>query len=107
VRIVDAVYAKETDRQAIEQVASAASVPFVGLWLEAPESVLVTRTEQRRNDPSDADADVIRMQRAQPTGQIGWCRLDASLPTAVVLSRATDRVREHVGTTDATTGSHC
>ena len=92
--IVDAVYAREADRQAIEQVAAAASVPFVGLWLDAPESVLVTRTEQRRNDPSDADAEVIRMQRAQPSGHIGWCRLDAALPTAGVLSGATDRVRE-------------
>jgi uncharacterized protein len=94
--IVDAVYAKEADRRVIEQVAAAASVPFIGLWLEAPESVLVTRTEQRRNDPSDADVEVIRMQRARPTGRIGWCRLDASLPTAAVLSGATDRVREQL-----------
>ena len=80
--VVDAVYARAADRRVIEQVAAAASVPFIGLWLEAPESVLVARTDQRRNDPSDADADVIRMQRAQDTGDIRWCRLDASLPAA-------------------------
>jgi hypothetical protein len=77
-------------------VAAAASVPFIGLWLEAPDSVLVARTEQRRNDPSDADADVIRMQGAQHTGHIGWYRLDASMPAASVLSGATDRVREQL-----------
>jgi len=94
--IVDAVYARDAERQAIEQVAAAASVPFIGLWLEAPESVLVARTEQRHNDPSDADADVIRMQRAQNIGYIRWGRLDASLPAADVLSGATDRVREQL-----------
>src|SRR5262245_51506987 len=36
--IVDAVYARPDDRAAIERVAAAASVPFVGLWLDAPES---------------------------------------------------------------------
>jgi len=94
--IVDAVYAREADREAIEQVAAAASVPFLGLWLDAPESVLAARTEQRRNDPSDADADVIRMQRAQDMGDIRWGRLDASMPAATVLSGATDRVREQL-----------
>ena len=66
-------------------------MPFIGLWLDAPESVLIDRTAQRRNDASDADASVVRMQRAQDTGDIRWCRLDASLPAASVLSRATDR----------------
>ena len=94
--VVDAVYARASDRQVIEQVAAAASVPFIGLWLEASESVLIARTEQRHNDPSDADADVIRMQRAQDTGKIGWYRIDASLPAASVLSRATDRMREQL-----------
>ena len=92
--VVDAVYARASDRQVIEQVAAAASVPFIGLWLEAPEPVLIARTERRRHDPSDADANVIRMQRAQGAGDIGWCRIDASLPAPSVLSHATDRVRE-------------
>jgi predicted kinase len=90
--VVDAVYTRAPDRQIIEHVATAASVPFIGLWLDAPESVLIERTAQRRNDPSDADADVVRMQRAQDTGEITWRRLDASLPAASVLTRATDRV---------------
>jgi predicted kinase len=77
-------------------VAAAASVPFVGLWLSAPESVLIARTERRRNDPSDADANVIRMQSGQGAGEIGWYRIDASLAAASVLSRATDRVREQL-----------
>ena len=92
--IVDGVYARAADRRAIEQVAEAASVPFIGLWLDAPESQLIDRTVRRRNDASDADANVVRMQRAQDPGDIRWCRLDASVPVASVVSSATDRVRE-------------
>ena len=90
--VVDAVYARQADRRVIEQVAEAASVPFIGLWLEAPESVRIERAALRRGDASDADADVVRLQHAQDTGDIGWYRIDASGPTVSVLSSATDRV---------------
>jgi predicted kinase len=86
--IVDAVYARAADRQAVEDVAASASVPFVGFWLEAPEATLVNRVAARGNDPSDADAGVIRMQRTEETGAIGWHRLDASLPADRVLRNA-------------------
>ena len=94
--VVDAVYARAADRRAIEQVAEAASVPFIGLWLEAPEADADRRTAQRRNDASDADATVVRLQRAQDTGDIAWCRLDASASAASVLSSATDCLRHRL-----------
>ena len=90
--IADAVYARPADRQTIERVAADASVPFAGLWLDAPEAALIERTRRRRNDPSDADAAVIRMQQARDTGAIGWQRIDASLPTDAVLRKAIDRL---------------
>jgi hypothetical protein len=93
--VVDAVYGRPADREVIEHVAAAAAVPFM-LSLEAPESLLLDRTGQRRNDASDANATVVRAQRAQDTGDIRWCRLDASLPAAIVLSSVTDRVRERL-----------
>jgi len=71
-------------------------VPFVGLWLEAPESVLIDRTVQRRNDASDADATVVRLQRARDTGHICWHRLDATATAPSVLSLATARIRDRV-----------
>jgi predicted kinase len=92
--VVDAVFARETDRDAIEQVATAVGVPFIGLWLDAPESVLTSRTEQRRGDVSDADAAVVRLQRGEDTGVIRWSRLDASGSAASVLSTATACIRE-------------
>jgi predicted kinase len=71
-------------------------MPFIGLWLEAPQALLIDRTAHRRNDASDADANVVRMPRAQDIGDMGWSRLDASVPSASVLSSATDRVRERL-----------
>ena len=41
--IVDAVFARCADRDAIERTATAAEVPFAGIWLDAPESTLVAR----------------------------------------------------------------
>ena len=86
--IVDAVFARAVDRESIERIAVAMSVPFVGIWLEAPEPLLIARVEQRRHDASDADADVIRMQRRQPTGTMTWSRIDASGSAAAVLEQA-------------------
>jgi len=87
--IVDAVFARPSDREALEHMAANASVPFVGLWLEAPEDVLIERSRQRRRDPSDADASVIRLQRARDPGIIRWHRVDASLAADVVLQGVT------------------
>lgn len=102
--IVDAVYARPADRQAIEQVATDASVPFVGLWLDASESILISRTTERRHDPSDADADVIRLQRAQDTGVISWHRVDAAIPAELVLQSATTYLQERLSGSLNTTG---
>jgi predicted kinase len=47
--IVDAVFARPADRVAIEAVASSVSVPFTGLWLDAPADVLLARTAAPRS----------------------------------------------------------
>jgi uncharacterized protein len=91
--VLDAVYAHPSERKRIEQVAIAEAAPFTGIWLEAPESVLVARTEQRRNDASDADPEIVRQQRALDTGPIQWLRLDASGSASRVQSRAMDGLR--------------
>jgi predicted kinase len=65
--IVDAVYARPADRQAIERVAAEEGVPFIGIWLDAPEATLIARAEQRRNDASDADGAVIRGEGREGT----------------------------------------
>jgi predicted kinase len=90
--VVDAVHAGAADRLAIEEVAKGASATFVGLWLDAPASVLIDRVAQRRDDASDADAAVVRLQEAQDTGDVGWHRIDASGPAASIASAAAARL---------------
>lgn len=78
--VVDAVHARADDRRRIEAVASAAGVPFAGLWLDAPESVLAARAEARHQearDASDAGADVVQRQVEAGAGEVSWARLDA------------------------------
>ena len=97
--IVDAVYARRGDRQAIERVAADEAVPFVGIWLEAAEGMLIARVEKRRHDVSDADAGVIRVQQAQHTGAMSWHRMDASMSSEDVLEHATRHVQAQIGPT--------
>jgi aminoglycoside phosphotransferase family enzyme/predicted kinase len=92
--IVDAVYARPSDRRAIERVAADVQVPFVGIWLEAPETTLIARVEQRHNDASDADAAVIRLQHRGGTGVMEWHRIEASRTPDAVVDEALKRVRE-------------
>jgi predicted kinase len=86
--IADAVFARGADRHAIERVAADAGVPFNGVWLEAPSTMLIDRAERRVADPSDADAAVIRQQRTQEIGAMRWHRIDASRPFEDVLKDA-------------------
>jgi len=94
--VVDAVYARIPDREAIERTAAAAHVPFVGVWLDAPESVLIARSEQRELDASDADAAVVRQQVAQETGALTWQRIDASRASDDVLRVAGEMLRAYL-----------
>ncbi|WP_334176987.1 AAA family ATPase [Pseudoxanthobacter sp.] len=85
--VVNAVFDRPADRAAVAAVAARAGVPFTGIWLDAPEAVLVGRVEQRRADPSDADAGVVRAQMGHDPGAIGWVRIDAAGTPAEVLER--------------------
>jgi aminoglycoside phosphotransferase family enzyme/predicted kinase len=94
--VVDAVYAHGADREAIERVAAEAQLPFVGVWLDAPETVLIDRIEQRRLDVSDANAAVIKRQLAEGPGTIAWSRIDAAAAAGTVLSHVIAVLRERL-----------
>ncbi len=76
--IVDAVFAKQDERAAIEAIAREAGCEFVGLWLTAPSDLLIARVERRRGDASDADRRVVREQLGYDLGDIAWTQVDAS-----------------------------
>jgi hypothetical protein len=93
--IADAVFASPADRQAIEQAATEAGVPFVGIWLDVPEPTRVARAEGRRFDASDADSRVVREQGASELGVIRWHRIDGALPADDVERQAGPLVGAH------------
>jgi predicted kinase len=96
VAIADAVFARPADREGIERAAAMAGVPFIGLWLDAPESELIARSRRRHLDPSDADADVIRRQLVQDIGPIAWHHIDASGTPEDVLKTVSLFLRERL-----------
>jgi aminoglycoside phosphotransferase family enzyme/predicted kinase len=86
--LVDAVFLDPKEREQIEAVAAAAGVAFLGLWLSAPEDVLVQRVALRRGDASDATPAVVRGQLAIDPGRLRWRTLEASGPPEGVADAA-------------------
>ena len=92
--VVDAVFAEEDWRRDVERVAEGLGVPFVGLWLDAPDEQLIQRVEARRGDASDATAAIVRRQLAKGASAKSWIQIDAggsALETALTATLALRR----------------
>lgn len=87
--IVDAVFAREDERTAIERVARQAQVPFVGLFLTADLAIRLARIAQRTADASDATAEVAREQESYQLDDLGWETVDAAGTLTDVTGRCT------------------
>lgn len=86
--VLDAVHNRLSDREVAAAMAREQCVPFLGIWLDAPETLLAERVENRRNDASDATPEVVSAQLNQETGPISWARIDASRAPEDVVSDA-------------------
>jgi len=86
--VVDAVNARAEERDALESLAVAASVRFDGLWLDAALELRTARVTDRRNDASDATAEVAKRQETYDLGLMRWTRLDSGRVAADVLAQA-------------------
>ncbi|NEU14521.1 AAA family ATPase [Methylobacterium sp. BTF04] len=81
--IADAVFDRPSERASIEAIAATAGVSFRGVWLEAPTTgLLASRITDRRNDPSDATAEVLLEQVGRDCGTIAWKHLAAGADPA-------------------------
>jgi aminoglycoside phosphotransferase family enzyme/predicted kinase len=76
--ILDAVFLKSAEREAVEQAAKAAGVAFEGVWLDVPAEVMRRRLAGRTGDASDADVAVLEQQLQRDPGAIAWSRVSAS-----------------------------
>ncbi|HEY3916480.1 MAG TPA: AAA family ATPase [Stellaceae bacterium] len=86
--IVDATFIDARERAAIAAVAAHAGVPFTGLWLNAPDSILLARVAQRRGDTSDADVAVLTRQLGADIGAMNWPGVDVSGDATAALAAA-------------------
>jgi hypothetical protein len=76
--IVDAVFAKPEERNAIAAVARSAGVQFDGLFLAADLNTRLERVGDRVMDASDAGPAVAREQESFDIGPLDWARIDAN-----------------------------
>ena len=86
--IVDAVFAKNDERVAIAEAASAVRMPLLGLFLVADTTTRLRRVSGRVRDASDADAAVARAQERYELRHLDWTTIDASGRPEDTLRRA-------------------
>ncbi len=101
--IVDAVFARPEQRDAMALLARHAGVPFAGLWLDAAQDQLVHRVDERAArdaDASDATVAVVEQQLGYRLGDIGWLRIDATGDAATVRHAALGAIEQR-GANDA------
>ncbi len=76
--IVDGVFARESERTKIDDVAKRLSIRQVGLFLVADVAIRMRRVPGRTNDASDATPAIAGHQETYDLGTMGWNAVDAS-----------------------------
>jgi aminoglycoside phosphotransferase family enzyme/predicted kinase len=76
--IVDAVFAREAERDGLSALARECSVPMSGLFLVTDLGTRQTRIGRRQGDASDATEEVAARQEHYNIGTVGWAVVDAS-----------------------------
>ena len=72
--VLDAVFARPEERQAAEEIAQRAGVPFEGIWLDVPKEIAQARIAARKGDASDATPELVERQFGYELGDIRWKR---------------------------------
>lgn len=90
--VVDAVFDRPQDREAIAAVAKACGVPFHGVWLDATFERRAARVDRRLGDVSDATRAVLSAQMRRDPGAMDWLRVDAARELNAIASEVESRI---------------
>ena len=93
--IVDAVFAREPERDAIAALARECHVPLSGLFLVADLATRQARIGRRHGDASDATQEVAAQQEHYNIGNVGWSIIDASGTPEQSLERCRAEIARH------------
>jgi uncharacterized protein len=85
--IVDAVFARESERAAIREAARSLNARFVGLFLQTDLATRLNRLRRREGDASDATPEIAGLQEKYDIGAIDWTMMDASGASEQTLKR--------------------
>jgi hypothetical protein len=92
--VFDAVSLKPEERDGIEALAGRYKVPFLGLWADAPLAVRLERVGSRRDNVSDAGAEVARRQEEADLGDMTWTVIDSSGTRKNTVAGALAKIRD-------------
>jgi uncharacterized protein len=92
--VVDAVFARDTERTAIEDAARRLGVRFAGLFLLADLETRQNRVARRESDASDATAEVAGLQEKYNIGALDWMVIDASGSPEATLKQCRARIAD-------------
>jgi aminoglycoside phosphotransferase family enzyme/predicted kinase len=76
--IVDAVFARQSERDGMAALAQACNVPLTGFFLVADLATRQARIGSRRDDASDATQEVAALQERYNIGDLDWTIVDAA-----------------------------
>lgn len=76
--VIDAVFARESERRAVATLARVCGAPFTGLFLTTELATRQARIGKRQGDASDATEEVAALQERYHISDISWTIIDAS-----------------------------
>lgn len=86
--VLDAAFLKESERNELARAAGELNAEFHPVFLTAGIDVRLDRIRSRKNDVSDATAEIALVQEDYDIGEITWPTVDASGSPAQTLARA-------------------